>query len=74
MLRFLEAGHFNDCGAAVGESAAAVICEAALKAAEKRQHVQAIQNNASEGGLDATNEAHHTELSMVPPADSDDLH
>ena len=69
MLQFLEAGDFNDCGAAVGESAAAVICEAALKATEKRQQVQSLQQDANETNV---GEAHHADLSIVPPTDSVD--
>lgn len=36
VLQFLDQGNFNECGACVGLNAAAVICEAAIKAAEKR--------------------------------------
>jgi hypothetical protein len=34
---FLQTGNFAGCGAAVGESAPLVICEAALRAVEKRR-------------------------------------
>jgi hypothetical protein len=34
---FLQAGNFEGCGAALGENAPLVICEAALRAAEKRR-------------------------------------
>ena len=37
VLEFLNHGNFNDCGAAVGSSAPFVICDAALKAVEKRR-------------------------------------
>lgn len=36
-LRYLEGGDFSECGAAVGPSAAAAICEAALKVIDKRK-------------------------------------
>ncbi|MBX2986634.1 MAG: hypothetical protein KF802_01945 [Bdellovibrionaceae bacterium] len=36
-LRYLEQGDFSHCGAAVGPSAAAVICEAALVSLGKRR-------------------------------------
>ena len=36
MLEFLSAGNFNDCGAAVNKELPLAICDAALKAAEKR--------------------------------------
>lgn len=35
---FLKAGDFGGCGAALGKSAPLVICEAALRAVEKRRH------------------------------------
>lgn len=44
MLQFLEKGNFNECGAAVGENLPALICEAALKAVEKRRKVEEITN------------------------------
>ena len=34
---FLQAGDFRDCGAAVGDKIAVVICEAALRALDKRR-------------------------------------
>lgn len=37
MLEFLGKGEFNDCGASVNEDLPLAICEAALKAAEKRR-------------------------------------
>lgn len=49
MLQFLEAGNFNDCGAAVGDNPAALICEAALKAAEKRAQAHAMTASDTEG-------------------------
>lgn len=36
LLQFLESGNFNECGAAIGEEPALIICEAALNAIEKR--------------------------------------
>lgn len=36
VLQFLEAGNFTGCGAASGNDLPALICEAALKAVEKR--------------------------------------
>ena len=38
-LQYLEGGDFSECGAAVGESGALVICQAALKALEKRREM-----------------------------------
>lgn len=37
LLKFLEAGQFDGCGAAVGEKAPQAICEAALRTTEKRE-------------------------------------
>ena len=37
VFEFLGAGNFVDCGASFGDDICMVICEAALKAAEKRQ-------------------------------------
>lgn len=37
---FLTAGNFGECGAALGESAPLVICEAALRAIDKRQNAK----------------------------------
>lgn len=45
VLEFLGAGNFNDCGAAVGTSAPLVICDAALKAVEKRQALANADTN-----------------------------
>lgn len=42
LLEFLASGDFNECGAAVGTDAPQVICEAALRAAEKRRANEAI--------------------------------
>ena len=39
VLKFLESGKFDDCGAAVGSEAPWVICQAALNAIAKRKHV-----------------------------------
>ncbi len=36
LLKCLDAGEFDDCGASVGDKAAVVICEAALNAVKKR--------------------------------------
>ncbi len=36
VLKFLEEGQFQDCGASVGNDLAFVVCEAALRATEKR--------------------------------------
>ncbi len=41
MLEFLGSGQFDDCGASVQEDLPLAICEAALKAAEKRRVVEA---------------------------------
>lgn len=40
VLQFLEAGNFAGCGAASGTDLPALICEAALKAVEKRASVK----------------------------------
>ncbi len=45
-LAYLEGGDFNDCGAAAGASAAQVICEAALKAIEKKKFHAAPMSDA----------------------------
>jgi hypothetical protein len=55
VLEFLNSGNFNDCGAAVGTSAPLVICDAALKAVEKR-----VALAAEEMGRDGA------QLSVVP--------
>jgi hypothetical protein len=65
MLQFLEAGNFNDCGAAVGTDAAKLICEAALKAVEKRQAVQALASQ-TETPEAADESEQHASLSVVP--------
>ncbi|MCM2282369.1 MAG: hypothetical protein NDI61_11055 [Bdellovibrionaceae bacterium] len=36
MLKFLDEGNFNDCAAALGDSIPLLICQAALKAMDKR--------------------------------------
>jgi hypothetical protein len=73
MLQFLEAGNFNDCGAAVGENLPAVICEAALKAAEKRRKVEELSASSSvEGTADAPAQIHL--VSDQDSAQSEDLH
>lgn len=46
-VEFLQKGDFKGCGAAVGERPAAVICEAALRALDKRAEEQ---NAAADGG------------------------
>ena len=75
MLEFLGKGQFNDCGAAVGVNAAAIICEAALKAAEKRRQVAAPvtagPSDSSPRSPEETSatEALHAELSLVPSND-----
>lgn len=48
VLEFLKAGHFEGCGAAVGDNIPIVICEAALRAMEKR--------NAESTAVDTTAE------------------
>lgn len=45
---FLQAGDFTGCGAALGENAALVICEAALRAVEKRKGETTQARNAEE--------------------------
>lgn len=40
-VEFLQKGDFKGCGASVGEDAAFVICEAALRALDKRQQESA---------------------------------
>lgn len=40
VLEFLGAGKFEGCGAAVGTDLPGIICEAALKAVEKRENEQ----------------------------------
>ncbi len=65
VLKFLEAGNYNECGAAVGEKPAAVICEAALRAAEKRRA-------ASETPTEATAEA--TSEVAAPAEDQNQIH
>lgn len=42
LLKVLESGNFSECGAAVGDNPALVICQAALKAVEKRGHQEAV--------------------------------
>jgi len=77
MLQFLEAGNFNDCGAAVGDNPAALICEAALKATEKRQQAQALATAASEDSAAAGSAPHSpADLSVVSSDEksSGDLH
>jgi hypothetical protein len=77
MLEFLAKGEFNDCGASVGENLPGVICEAALKAAEKRRQVSAIAagdetTQSEEVGESPSQEAHHAELSIVASAPADE--
>ena len=53
VLKFLEAGQFSDCGAAVGTDLALIICDAALKATEKREQpaedqMQPVGDNVTE--------------------------
>lgn len=43
LLQFLESGDFNECGAAVGDKPASLICKAALKAAEKRRQAAGLE-------------------------------
>lgn len=62
MLKFLEAGNFNECGAAVGENPAAIICEAALKATEKRRQAQSEVQPV------------HADLHVVPADDAENMH
>lgn len=70
MLQFLEAGNFNDCGAAVGTDAAKLICEAALKAVEKREALAAVATGTTESdqSTEASETPHHPDLVVVPPA------
>ena len=49
---FLEAGNYDNCGAAVGENPAAVICEAALRAVDKRAMIAAERAALVEAGID----------------------
>ncbi|MES2854973.1 MAG: hypothetical protein V4692_03870 [Bdellovibrionota bacterium] len=53
VLEFLNSGNFNDCGAAVGTSLPLVICDAALKAVEKRAAI-AEQPVADQTSAEAT--------------------
>ncbi|MGE0631103.1 MAG: hypothetical protein AB7O96_01755 [Pseudobdellovibrionaceae bacterium] len=56
LLQFLGAGNFNDCGAAVGDHAPTVICEAALNAMEKRQKQDAPNLSIVEGEQESPTE------------------
>jgi hypothetical protein len=58
MLEFLEKGDQSECGAAVGENPATVICQAALEALEKRRDLDAPSNVVVTEGLSPANEHH----------------
>jgi hypothetical protein len=47
---FLQNGDFSACGAALGESAPHVICEAAIRAVEKRRN-EAVMAAGAEGAV-----------------------
>lgn len=53
LLKVLEAGQFDLCGAAVGEDLAEVICQAALVAAEKKKAKES-SDEAGTGIIDTT--------------------
>jgi hypothetical protein len=64
VLKFLEAGQFQDCGASVGNDLAFVICEAALRATEKRiaatGEVQPSADNVTELRPQSEEQSHTT--------------
>lgn len=49
MLEFLSSGNFKDCGADVGDNIALVICQAALKAIDKRKVLAEQPQTMAEG-------------------------
>ena len=68
VLEFLQGGKFEGCGAAIGDDMAMVICEAALRAVEKRQNE--IQGAAAEAAISEVTEAQPPVLEIVPPQDT----
>jgi hypothetical protein len=79
MLEFLSTGNFNDCGASVSRELPLAICEAALKATEKRQQLaqtraeQAETQSQTETPSQAPHQSEQPQLRVVP-TDSDSLH
>ncbi|MEK7357642.1 MAG: hypothetical protein AAB250_14420 [Bdellovibrionota bacterium] len=74
MLEFLGTGQFNDCGASVNAEPAVAICEAALKAAEKRK--QAAEQPAAQvtdENLEEPTQQPPT-LSVVDKSTTDSVH
>lgn len=69
VLKFLEAGQFDDCGAAVGDDLPFVICTAGLKAAEKRASQNAQTEMLTEESATVTNieDARAGQSEQVPP-------
>ena len=51
-LQYLEGGDFSLCGAAVGESGPLVICQAAIKAIEKRKEIELLSPAEFADGAD----------------------
>ena len=71
---FLEAGNYDNCGAAVGENPAYVICEAALRAVDKRAMIAAERAALMDAGIDPDNlptEAHSQIHSQIHDENSE---
>lgn len=76
MLEFLSSGQFDDCGASVSEELPLAICEAALKAAEKRRALAAERQAEVSEQAQPPQQGKAPQLSVVEPKEDkpDSLH
>jgi hypothetical protein len=73
VLEFLGKGEFEGCGACVGDNLPLIVCEAAIKAMEKRTALQTDATTSADSGNLNESAPEHEPLNLVSEPSNQDL-